>query len=185
MVPLGSALPEFALRDVNDVEIRSADLAGAPVLVMFLSNHCPYVRHVEQQLAEVTKEIAGRGVTVVAISSNDPDIKAEDGVDGLREQIGRAGFAFPYLLDGTQDVAKAFRAACTPDFFLYGRDGRLAYRGALDGSRPRSTEPVTGEFLLTAVSRVLAGEPVPEPHQPSMGCSIKWSPGNEPEMFLR
>jgi peroxiredoxin len=184
MVPLGTALPEFALVGVDGVEIRSVDLTGAPLLVMFLSNHCPYVRHVEQQLAAVTKEIADRGVTVVAISSNDPGIKAEDGPAGLRDQIRRAGFSFPYLLDSTQAVATEFRAACTPDFFLYDTDRRLAYRGAFDGSRPRSTDPVTGDFVRSAVDWVLAGEPVPEPHRPSVGCSIKWSPGNEPGMVL-
>jgi peroxiredoxin len=184
MVPVGTPLPEFALFDVDGVQVRSVDLTERALLVMFLSNHCPYVRHVEHGLAAVTKELAARGVAIVAISSNDPAVKAEDGADGLRKQVKRAGFDFPYLLDHSQLVAQAFRAACTPEFFLYGPDRRLAYRGAMDGSRPRSSDPVTGEFLRDAVDRVLAGEPVPGPHRPSVGCSIKWSPGNEPDVML-
>jgi peroxiredoxin len=180
MVSLGTSMPEFALRDLDGAETRSADLAGDAFLVVFLSNHCPYVRHIEHRFAVAAREFAARGVAVVGISSNDPGVKAADGVDGIREQIARAGFTFPYLLDTTQRVARDFRAACTPDFFLYDAGRRLAYRGAFDGSRPRSDIPVTGEHLRAAVGLVLAGEPVPTPHEPSLGCSIKWAPGNEP-----
>jgi thiol-disulfide isomerase/thioredoxin len=182
MVPLGSPMPEFALSDVDGNEVKSSELGGRALLVVFLSNHCPYVRHVEDGLAAFAAEYAGRGVDIVAISSNDAGVKPEDGVDGLRKQVARTGFAFPYLLDTTQEVAKEFRAACTPDFFLYDADRRLAYRGAFDTSRPNSGIPVTGELLRAAVDRVLAGEAVPEPHTPSVGCSIKWAPGNEPEI---
>src|SRR5687768_7594660 len=173
MVSLGTSMPEFALRDLHGAETRSADLAGDACLVVFLSNHCPYVRHIEQQFAVAAREFAAKGVAVVGIASNDPGVKASDGADGIREQIARTGFAFPYLLDTTQKVAKDFRAACTPDFFLYDAGRRLAYRGAFDASRPKSGVPVTGEHLRAAVDRVLAGEPVPTPHQPSLGCSIK------------
>jgi peroxiredoxin len=181
MVPLGTPMPEFTLADLDGTEVRSADLTGGPVLVVFLSNHCPYVRHIEQELAVATTGFADRGVTVLGVSPNDSGIRSEDGPDGLRVQVKRTGFGFPYLLDPTQQVAREFRAACTPDFFLYGADGRLAYRGAFDGSRPKNGVPVTGEFLRAAVDRVLAGAEVPGPHQPSVGCSIKWRPGNEPD----
>lgn len=180
MVPVGTPLPEFALADLDGAEVRSTDLPPGPVLVMFLSNHCPYVRHIELGLAVATADFAERGVAVFGVSSNDPGTKAEDGADGLREQVKRAGIGFRYLLDPTQGVAREFRAACTPDFFLYGADRRLAYRGAFDTSRPNSDVPVTGELLRDAVDRVLAGQEVPGPHRPSVGCSIKWAPGNEP-----
>lgn len=184
MVSLGTPMPEFALFDVEGVEVRSADLPGDAVLVAFLSNHCPYVRHIEREFAGAAREFAGLGVSVVGISSNDVGIKAEDGADGLRAQITRAGFEFPYLLDITQEVARDFNAACTPDFFLYGADRRLAYRGAFDESRPGKGTPVTGRDLRAAVDLVLDGKPVPGPHRPSLGCSIKWAPGNEPGVVV-
>ncbi|MEJ3747926.1 thioredoxin family protein [Actinomycetes bacterium KLBMP 9797] len=184
LVPLGAALPDFALPDVDGVPVKSAELQGPALLVVFLSNHCPYVRHIESRLGAVTAELAARGLAVVAISSNDTEIKPDDGVPGLRDQIARAGFTFRYLVDATQQAAKDFNAACTPDFFLYGADRRLAYRGAFDAARPGSDVPVTGELLIAAVERVLAGQPVPEPHTPSLGCSIKWTPGNEPPLTL-
>ena len=181
MVPLGTPVPEFSLPSVGGGTVSSADLAGAPaLLVMFLSNHCPYVRHIEKELAALVAEYAARGLAAVAICSNDTSTHPDDAADGLAEQARRAGFTFPYLIDETQDVAKAYRAACTPDFFLYDRDGRLAYRGEFDEARPGTDVPVTGQALRAALDRVLAGEPVPEPHQPSMGCNIKWKPGNEP-----
>jgi len=184
MVPVGTPLPEFTLSDVDGNEVKSTGLVGRAALVVFLSNHCPYVRHIEAQFAAFAADYAGRDLAIVAISSNDPGVKPEDGVDGLREQIARTGFPFPYLVDTTQEVAQAFRAACTPDFFLYDAQRRLAYRGAFDASRPRSETPVTGGLLRSAVEHVLTGEAVPEPHQPSVGCSIKWAPGNEPSMIV-
>ncbi|MGH3979700.1 MAG: thioredoxin family protein [Pseudonocardiaceae bacterium] len=181
MIPLGDPMPEFSLPSVGGEKVSSAEFAGAPaVLVMFLSNHCPYVRHIEQTLGSVVADYAGRGVAAVAICSNDTHTHPEDAADGLAGQARRAGFGFPYLVDESQDVAKAFNAACTPDFFLYDRSGRLAYRGEFDEARPRNDVPVTGEALRAAMDRVLAGEPVPEPQAPSMGCGIKWKPGNEP-----
>jgi len=181
MVPLGTPMPEFSLPSVDGAQVGSADLTGGPaVLVMFLSNHCPYVRHLEPELGQVVDECSRRDVAAVAICSNDTSTHPDDAAAGLAEQARRAGFGFPYLVDESQQVATAFRAACTPDFFLYDRAGRLAYRGEFDDARPRSTAPVTGRTLRTALDAVLAGQPVPEPHPPSMGCGIKWRPGNEP-----
>jgi peroxiredoxin len=181
MVPLGTSMPEFSLPSIDGTQIGSADFTGAPgVLVMFLSNHCPYVRHLERELALAVDEYSRRDVAAVAICSNDTSTHPDDGAAGLAEQARRAGFGFPYLVDESQQVATDFRAACTPDFFLYDRAGRLAYRGEFDESRPRSGTPVTGRTLRAALDAVLAGEPVPEPHPPSMGCGIKWKPGNEP-----
>ena len=180
LVPIGTPLPSFSLNGVDGVQVKSSDLTGPALLVAFLSNHCPYVKHVERGFAAFAADAAARGAAVVAISSNDVGIKPEDDVPGLRAQIARAGFGFPYLLDPTQEVALEFHAACTPDFFLYGADRRLAYRGAFDRSRPGNREPVTGELLRTALDLVLGGEAVPEPHTPSMGCGIKWAPGNRP-----
>lgn len=181
MVPVGTPMPEFSLPSLDGTHVASADLTGAPaLLVMFLSNHCPYVRHIEAALGSVVAEYAGRGVTAVAICSNDTSTHPDDGAAGLAEQVQRAGLDFPYLVDETQQVAREFRAACTPDFFLYDDAGRLAYRGEFDESRPRNDAPVTGKSLRAAMDRVLAGEAVPEPHTPSMGCGIKWKPGNEP-----
>lgn len=172
MVALGSALPAFALPDVSDVTVSSASFAGKPLLVAFLCNHCPYVKHVERGLAEVVRRHPG--LQVVGICTNDADAYPDDAPTELAGQAARAGWGFPYLVDGSQQVGRAFGAACTPDFFLYDADGRLAYRGAMDGSTPGNGVPVTGELLDAAIALVLRGEPVPEPHRPSLGCSIKW-----------
>jgi peroxiredoxin len=180
LVPLGTPAPDFALSTVEGSEFKLADVTAPALLVVFLSNHCPYVRHVEAGLAEFARDYAGTGLAIVGISSNDPGVSPDDDVPSLLAQIERTGFPFPYLVDADQSVAKAYQAACTPDFFLYGPDRRLAYRGAFDHARPRNDRPVTGELLRDAVDRVLRGEPVPEPHYPSSGCSIKWAPGNEP-----
>ncbi len=161
--------------------VSLADLAGAPaLLVVFLSNHCPYVKHLESTLGPVADKLTGDGLATVAICSNDTERYPDDGPAGLAEQVERAGFTFPYLIDSTQEVAKAYRAACTPDFFLYDAQRRLAWRGQFDDSRPSTGGPVTGATLRAAVEHVLAGRAVPEPHAPSLGCGIKWKPGNEP-----
>jgi len=180
LVALGTPAPDFALPAVDGALVKSVDLTAPALLVVFLSNHCPYVRHVEAGLAAFARDYADSGLAVVGISSNDAGVSPDDDVASLAGQVERTGFTFPYLIDGDQSVAKAYQAACTPDFFLYGADRRLAYRGAFDGSRPRTDAPVTGELLRDAVDRVLRGEEVPEPHRPSAGCSIKWAPGNEP-----
>ena len=181
MVPLGSPAPDFILPAVDGRKVALTDFTGAPgLLVMFLCNHCPYVRHVESGLGQVTREYMTRGLAVVGICSNDTASHTGDSAEHLAGQARRAGFDFPYLVDESQQVALAYRAACTPDFFLYNRDRRLAYRGQFDDSRPRSGVPVTGEALRAAVEDVLAGRPIPEPHRPSIGCGIKWKPGNNP-----
>lgn len=184
MVPLGTSAPPFALPSLDGQIVTSEDLVlsrapSRPLLVMFLSNHCPYVRHIERELGSLVAEYAP-DVAAVAICSNDTNNYPDDGLDGLTEQAHRAGFTFPYLLDDTQQVALAYRAACTPDFFLYDAGRRLVYRGEFDESRPRNDAPVTGTALRAALDLVLAGAPVPEPQVPSMGCGIKWKPGNEP-----
>lgn len=172
MVPLGTSMPEFVLTDVYGYQFESTDLAGAPALVMFLCNHCPYVRHIETRLGEVLHEFAE--FPAVGICSNDAVGYPDDAPERLAEQARRADWRFPYLVDITQEVGRSFGAACTPDFFLYDADGRLAYRGAFDVSTPGNRVPVTGDLLTAAIRHALAHEAVPEPHRPSMGCSIKW-----------
>jgi peroxiredoxin len=184
MVPLGTPAHDFELPSADGTTVKLADLDGRALLVMFLCNHCPYVRHVERALAAMVGEYADRGLAAVGICSNDLEAYPTDGPAGMAEQAERAGFGFPYLLDETQQVAAAYRAMCTPDLFLYGADRRLAYRGAFDDSTPRNGRPVTGALLGDALDRVLEGQPVPEPHRPSMGCSLKWRPGNRPSWLL-
>ncbi len=173
MVPLGTPAPDFALADLTGVVVRRDDLGAAPaLLVAFLCNHCPYVRHLEKQLGELLAEFPS--LAVVGICTNDADAYPEDRPEALAEQARRAGWSFPYLVDVDQQVGHGYRAACTPDFFLYDADRRLAYRGAFDDSTPGNGRPVTGTLLRGAIGCVLEGRPVPEPHAPSMGCSIKW-----------
>jgi peroxiredoxin len=181
MVPVGTPAPDFSLPSIGGSKVSPADFAGSPaLLVIFLSNHCPYVRRVEAGIGAVTAAYAGRGVATVGISSNDVVNYPDDDAAHLAAQAERAGFTFPYLIDETQEVAAAFRAACTPDFFLYDAGRRLAYRGQFDDARPSNDLPADGASLRAALDKVLAGEPVPEPHRPSLGCNIKWKPGNEP-----
>jgi peroxiredoxin len=182
MVPVGTPAPDFSLPPVDGgPDVSPATFADAPaLLVVFLCNHCPYVRRVEKALGAVTAEYAAKGLATIGISSNDTAQYPDDDAAHMREQAERAGFTFPYLLDETQEVALAYRAACTPDFFLYDAGRRLAYRGEFDGARPRNDVPSDGASLRAAADHVLAGEPVPEPHKPSLGCGIKWKPGNEP-----
>jgi peroxiredoxin len=179
-VELGTPAPDFDLPAVGGDRVRLADIGAPALLVAFLCNHCPYVRHIETEFARVTAGYVDRGLATVGICGNDADAYPEDGESGLAQQIERAGIRFPYLVDATQEVSMAYRAACTPDLFLYDADRRLAYRGAFDASRPNSGTPVTGALLSAAVDAVLRGEAVPQPHQPSLGCGIKWKPGNEP-----
>jgi peroxiredoxin len=184
MVPLGTPAPEFDLPSIDGDRVSLSDLKSTPAtLIVFLSNHCPYVRRIEQGIGTLAADYLGQ-VTTVAICSNDVERYPDDDVAHMAEQAERAGFGFAYLWDESQEVAKAYRAACTPDFFLYDADRRLAYRGAFDESRPRNDMPVTGALLRSAIEHVLRGEPVPEPHVPSMGCGIKWKPGNEPLLQL-
>ena len=184
MVPLGTPAHDFELPSVDGATVKLADLDGRALLVMFLCNHCPYVRHVERQLGAVVAGYAGREVAAVGICSNDTDAHPDDGPAGLAGQARRAGFQFPYLVDDSQRVAAAYRAMCTPDLFVFDAERRLAYRGAFDDSTLRNGNPVTGALLRDALDRVLEGRPVPEPHRPSMGCSLKWKPGNQPAWLI-
>ncbi|GAA0670405.1 thioredoxin family protein [Kitasatospora atroaurantiaca] len=178
MVPLGTPAADFSLPALDGRTVARDDFAAAPaLLVAFLCNHCPYVRHVEHAFGELVNEFPD--LAVVGICSNSPEIVPSDGPDGLRAQVARTGWAFPYLIDGDQSVGRAYRAACTPDFFLFNSERELAYRGAMDESTPGNRKPVTGNLLRGAIASVLAGKPVPEPHRASMGCSIKWATGHD------
>lgn len=185
MRALGKPAPDFALPDaVTGKTVRLADFAGAPaLLVSFLSNHCPFVKHIADELARFSREYAARGLAIVGISANDVASFPEDAPEKMAEEARRRGYAFPYLYDESQEVAKAYEAACTPDFFLFDRDRKLVYRGQFDSSRPSLDVPVTGADLRAACDAVLAGDrPSPE-QRPSLGCNIKWKPGNAPPWF--
>ncbi|MBW3534845.1 MAG: thioredoxin family protein [Gemmatimonadetes bacterium] len=162
---------------------RQDDDAIDGVLVTFLCNHCPFVKHVQEGLAAFAREYQEKGLAVVGISSNDAAAYPQDRPEAMKEEAERAGYTFPYLYDESQEVAKAYRAACTPDFFLFDRDLRLAYRGQMDASRPGNDVPVTGEDLRRAADAVLAGRSPSEDQTPSVGCNIKWKPGNAPQGF--
>lgn len=185
MTALATPAPDFALPDaVSGRTVRLADFAPAEVLVvMFICNHCPYVKHVRDELARFARDMAKTGrVSVVAISSNDIQTYPQDAPPEMRREALEAGYTFPYLFDETQEVAKAYGAACTPDFFVYDRARRLAYRGQLDDSRPKVEHPapVTGRDLRAAVTALLEGRSPSSDQRPSLGCNIKWKPGNEP-----
>jgi thiol-disulfide isomerase/thioredoxin len=184
MLPLGTLLPAFRLPDLNGALVSDTTLAvNRGLLVAFICGHCPYVRHIRHELARFAAEYEQRGLTVVGIMSNDVDAFPEDGPEGMRAEVREVGYTFPYLFDETQAVAKAFRAACTPDLFLFDASRRLVYRGQFDGSRPRNSVPVTGADLRAAADAVLAGQPLSEAQTSSLGCNIKWKPGHEPDYF--
>lgn len=174
MVDLGSPLPPFRLSDPDGQEVMSDDFADQPLLVVFMCNHCPFVKHVADALADFAREYQAKGLAVVGINSNDYASHPDDSPEKMREEIERRGYTFPYLVDETQDVARAFDAACTPDFFLFDHDHRLAYRGQFDNSRPSNDTPVTGADLRAATDAVLAGKAPSDAQKPSMGCNIKW-----------
>jgi peroxiredoxin len=181
MLELGTPARAFRLPDTDGRLVSNEDFAAAPaLLVMFICNHCPFVKHVRGELARLGRDYAARGVGIVAISSNDVAAFPDDSAERMREEKQSAGYTFPYLFDETQEVAAAYRAACTPDFFLFDGDRRLVYRGQLDDSRPGNLLPVTGADLRAALDAVLEGRPVAEPQKPSLGCNIKWKPGNQP-----
>ncbi len=180
--PLGSPLPDAMLEDLEGVMHRLADLLGeGPTLIAFVCNHCPYVQHIEVALGAMAEEYGARGVGFIAVVPNDPVGYPQDGPDGMREQIARAGWRFPYLRDRDHAFALAAGAVCTPDLFLYGADRRLAHRGAFDASTPRNGEPLTGADLRSALDAVLDSTPVPDGLTPSLGCGIKWAEGHAPE----
>lgn len=182
MLDLDTPAPSFALPDPgNGRTVSLAEFIGRPLLVAFICNHCPYVKHIADAFAAFASEYQAKGLGVVAISANDPGHRAEDGPDHMAAEARGRGYTFPYLFDETQAVAKAYRAACTPDFFLFDAGHRLVYRGQFDASRPGNTVPVTGADMRAAVDALLAGKLLPEPQVPSIGCNIKWKPGNEPD----
>jgi peroxiredoxin len=184
MLPLGTPAPEFSLMDVvSGTPVSRVQFEGRPLLVMFICAHCPFVVHIQEELAALGREAAVSGLALVAISANSVRTHPADAPDKLAAQASACGFTFPYLYDASQEVAKAYTAACTPDFFLFDAAHRLAYRGQLDDSRPGSGIPVTGADLRAAVDQVLAGKEVSGDQKPSIGCNIKWEPGREPDYF--
>jgi peroxiredoxin len=186
LLPLGSSMPEFSLPDFDGHIVSSVDYAAAPaLLVAFICHHCPFVTHIRQGFSQFAAEYNERGLPILAINSNDTMAFPEDGPDGMRDEARTAGYTFPYLFDETQEVAKRFRAACTPDLFLFDRAGRLAYRGQFDDSRPRTAHPlpVTGKDIRAAADAVLAGRAPSADQRSSIGCNIKWRRGNAPDYF--
>ncbi|GAB4187920.1 MAG: thioredoxin family protein [Phycisphaeraceae bacterium] len=184
MLPLGTQAPDFALPDTDGKTVTLDDFKDAKaLLVMFICNHCPYVIHVADELAKLGQDYQDKGVGIVAICSNNIETHPQDSPEKMKEEKAKRGYTFPYLFDETQQVAKAYTAACTPDFFLFDGDRKLVYRGQLDDSRPNTDIPVTGKDLRAAIDAVLAGQPVSPDQKPSMGCNIKWKPGNEPDYF--
>lgn len=180
MLPLGTPAPDFRLPDAANGgrTVALADLADAPaLLVMFICNHCPYVKHLADDLARLGREARESGLAVVAISSNDAAAYPDDAPERMAEEARARGYVFPYLYDETQEVARAYDAACTPDFYLFDKDRRLVYRGQYDDSRPGNGRPVTGADLRAAIAATLAGKPVPTDQKPSIGCNIKWRAG--------
>jgi peroxiredoxin len=182
MLALGTSAPDFALPDVTSgATVRLGDFEGAEaLLVMFICRHCPYVAHVRPGLATLGHDYANTGLAIVAISANDPETYPEDAPEGLADEAREAGYPFAYLFDEDQSVARAYTAACTPDLFLFDGARELAYRGQFDDSRPGNGVDVTGKDLRAAIDAVLAGRSVDPDQRPSVGCSIKWRPGNEP-----
>lgn len=185
MLALGTHAPAFALPDTEGALVALDDYEGKPLLVMFICNHCPFVKHVAGELARLGREYRDRGVGVVAISANDVANYPDDSPAKMKAEKAARGYSFPYLYDETQEVAKAYTAACTPDFFLFDAAHKLCYRGQLDDSRPGNGLEVTGADLRAALDCVLEGRPAPERQKPSIGCNIKWIEGNEPDYFKR
>jgi peroxiredoxin len=182
MLELGTPAPGFSLPDPGGKLHSLEDFAQRPaLLVAFLCNHCPYVRHIFAGFADFARRYGPQGLAIVAINANDATAYPDDAPSAMAEVAGQLGFTFPYLYDETQAVALAYQAICTPDFFLFDQERKLVYRGQFDDSRPNSGVPVTGESLRSAVDAVLAGEPMPREQRPSVGCSIKWRVGNQPD----
>ncbi len=185
MLPLGTEAEDFSLINTDGRTLSFADVAGERgTVLMFICNHCPFVKHVANELAAIGYEYMPKGVGMVAINSNDVVSHPADSPEQMIHESEQRGYSFPYLFDETQEVAKAYGAACTPDFYLFDGNHKLVYRGQLDGSRPDSGVPVTGEDLRKAIDALLESRPLPQPQHPSIGCNIKWRPGNEPQYFL-
>lgn len=184
MLELGTQAPDFNLPDTTGKQTRLADFSNAKgLLVIFMCNHCPYVIHLRDALAKLGRDYQDKGLAIVAINSNDASNYPADSPEKMAEEVATQGYTFPYLYDESQAVAKAYKAACTPDFFLFDGNHKLAYRGQFDDSRPRNDEPVTGADLRAAIDAVLSGAAIPTEQKPSLGCNIKWKQGNEPDYF--
>lgn len=183
-LPLGSEAPDFKLPDAKGKEWSIGEFKeGKAMLVAFICNHCPFVKHIRDGFASLSSEYMDEGIEVVAINSNDFEHYADDRPEKMVEEAAAFGYGFPYLVDETQEVAKAYRAACTPDFYVFDANRKLVYRGQMDGSRPGNDVPVTGEDLRRVLDALLSGEEVPREQRPSVGCNIKWKRGNEPDYF--
>ena len=184
MLTLGEKAPDFSLPNVDGRNVSLDDFGQTPaLLVMFMSNHCPFVKHVAEELARLGKDYQARGAAIVGINSNDVDNYPDDSPKNMQKEVQIRGYTFPYLFDESQEVAKAYRAACTPDFFLFDKDRSLVYRGQLDSSRPGNDLPVNGEDLRAALDAILEGKPVTQEQKPSIGCNIKWKEGAAPDYF--
>ena len=184
MLELGTKAPDFSLPDTAGRTVSLGDFKGAPALVViFMCNHCPYVIHVRDGLAKFTREYQEKSVAVVGINSNDVDSHPDDNPVAMAKEVKRVGYTFSYLFDETQEIAKAYRAACTPDFFVFDGAQKLVYRGQMDGSRPENKIEVTGKDIRAALDTILEGKPVPTAQTASVGCNIKWKPGNSPDYF--
>jgi thiol-disulfide isomerase/thioredoxin len=184
MLPLGTAAPDFKLPDTGGKIVSLADFKDkAALLVIFMCNHCPYVIHIRPGLAQLARDYAPKGVAIAGINSNDVANYPADSPAKMKDEVKSAGYIFPYLYDETQAVAKAYRAACTPDIYLFDKNQKLVYRGQFDDSRPGNGIPVTGRDLRAALDAVLAGRPVSPNQKASIGCNIKWKSGNEPDYF--
>ena len=184
MLPLGTTAPDFKLPDTNGKTVSLPDFKDkTALLVLFICNHCPYVKHIRAGLAQLAREYLPKQAAIVGINSNDVANYPEDSPERMKAEVKSAGYLFPYLYDETQAVAKAYRAACTPDIYLFDKNRKLVYRGQFDDSRPGNGVPVTGKDLRAALDAVLAGKPVPQNQTASIGCNIKWKSGNEPDYF--
>ena len=184
MLPLGTIAPDFRLPDPRGEFVSLTTFANQPaLLVMFLCNHCPYVKHVQAELVKLSRDYTPRGVGMVGINANDATRYPQDGPAMMTREAKAAGYSFPYLYDESQSVARAYHAACTPDFFLFDQNRRLVYRGQLDASRPGNVLPVSGQDLRAALEALLTGRPISAAQSPSLGCNIKWRPGQEPDYF--
>ena len=184
MLPLGTTAPDFKLPDTNGKTVALADFKDKPaLLVLFICNHCPYVKHIRAGLAQLARDYLPKQVAIVGINANDVENYPEDSPARMKEEVKAAGYLFPYLYDESQAVAKAYRAACTPDIYLFDQNRKLVYRGQMDDSRPGNGIAVTGKDLRAALDAVLAGKPVSQNQKASIGCNIKWKSGNEPDYF--
>jgi peroxiredoxin len=184
MLPLGTTAPDFKLPDTNGKTVSLSDFKDKPaLLVLFICNHCPYVKHIRSGLAQLARDYLPKGVAIVGINSNDVENYPEDSPARMKDEVKSAGYSFPYLYDESQAAAKAYLAACTPDIYLFDKTRKLVYRGQFDDSRPGNGVPVTGKDLRAALDAVLAGKPVSPNQKASMGCNIKWKAGNEPDYF--